>query len=258
MNFFSKMVRRIIQRSGYTLLRCDPVSGLPLDFSDEDKAIVRAVQPFTKTSPERILALVEAVRHVVRARVPGALVECGVWRGGSMMAAAQALIALGDTTRHLYLYDTFSGMTSPGEADVSRSGVRAESKFTKRATGADSSDWCLAGIEDVRANMERTGYPMDCLHLVAGKVEDTLPGQAPDIIALLRLDTDWYASTKHELQHLYPRLAEGGVLILDDYGDWLGARQAYDEYAALWETPLFMHRIDDTARLVVKPPRRAG
>jgi hypothetical protein len=86
-------------------------------------------------------------------------------------------------------------------------------------------------------------------------VEDTIPAQTPEQIALLRLDTDWYESTRHELQHLYPRLAENGALIIDDYGDWLGARKAVDEFLAVQPVPLFLHRIDDTGRLIIKRTR---
>ena len=85
------------------------------------------------------------------------------------------------------------------------------------------------------------------IHFVEGKVEDTIPAHAPERIALLRLDTDWYESTRHELEHLYPRLSRGGVLIIDDYGHWQGARQAVDEYFGDAHAAL-LNRIDYTAR----------
>jgi hypothetical protein len=97
-----------------------------------------------------------------------------------------------------------------------------------------------------------TGYPAERVHLVRGPVEETLPAAAPERLALLRLDTDWYASTRHELEHLYPRLVDGGVLIVDDYGHWQGARQAVDEYFAGTAPPPLLHRIDYTARIGVK------
>lgn len=101
--------------------------------------------------------------------------------------------------------------------------------------------------------MESTGYPPERIHLVPGRVEDTVPAQAPERIALLRLDTDWYASTKHELDHLYPRLSDGGVLIVDDYGHFEGARRAVDDYLAEQAEPLLLNRIDYTGRIAVKP-----
>jgi len=104
----------------------------------------------------------------------------------------------------------------------------------------------------VQANLGRTGYPAERIHYVKGKVEETIPATLPSRIALLRLDTDWYESTRHELQHLYPLLSTHGVLIIDDYGHWQGARQAVDEYFAASAEPVFLHRVDYTARLVVK------
>lgn len=100
--------------------------------------------------------------------------------------------------------------------------------------------------------MLRTGYPAENLRLVKGRVEDTLQGTIPDQIALLRLDTDWYESTYHELVHLYPRLVQGGVLILDDYGHWRGAREAVDQYFAENEICLLLHRVDYSCRIGVK------
>ncbi len=85
------------------------------------------------------------------------------------------------------------------------------------------------------------------------EVEDTIPARIPDEIALLRLDTDWYTSTLHELHHLYPRLAKHGILIIDDYGHWQGARQAVDEYFKDAGPDLYLHRIDYTGRILVKP-----
>jgi O-methyltransferase len=122
-------------------------------------------------------------------------------------------------------------MSPPTDHDVSLDGQVAAEKFSATRLGADASDWCRASIEEVERNVLETGFPPSRLHLIKGKVEDTLPGQAPrGDIAILRLDTDWYASTKHELIHLYPRLISRGVLIIDDYGHWAGARRAVDEY----------------------------
>ena len=99
-----------------------------------------------------------------------------------------------------------------------------------------------------------TGYPEQRLHFVPGLVEETIPAQVPEGISLLRLDTDYYASTKHELTHLYPRIAAGGVLLIDDYGHWAGCKKAVDEYLASRD-PVLLHRIDYTGRVTVVPGR---
>jgi predicted O-methyltransferase YrrM len=108
-------------------------------------------------------------------------------------------------------------------------------------------------LADVQANLRSTGYPVERMRFVVGDVADTVPREAPERIAILRLDTDWYASTRHELEHLYPRLAVGGVLIVDDYGHWEGARLAVDEFLERTSAPILLNRIDYTGRIGVKP-----
>jgi hypothetical protein len=243
-------VRRAIRRamlSGDELLR----EKYP-DFEPAHFDVMRQVQPYTLTSPERIFAVIEATRYITRRRIPGAIVECGVWRGGSMMAAARTLQLLGDTDRELYLFDTFEGMSAPTDHDVDFVGQRADNLLATTERKEDGI-WVCVSLEDVQQAVGTVGYPASRIHYVRGKVEDTIPANAPDQIALLRLDTDWYESTRHELEHLYPRLASGGVIIIDDYGHWKGSRQATDEFIAA--TPDFglLTRIDYTGRLAIKP-----
>jgi hypothetical protein len=201
---------------------------------------------------DRLQALIEGVRYIHRAGLPGAMVECGVWRGGATMAAMIALMEAGSTDREFYLYDTFEGMSAPTQHDRRIDGRHAMPEFHARQTGSDRSDWCRAGLDDVRQAVLGTGYPAERIHFVKGKVEDTIPATMPDKIALLRLDTDWYESTRHEMVHLFPRLVQHGVLILDDYGHWQGARQAVDEYLDTNKIPLLLTRTDYTGRMGIK------
>ena len=241
-----------LRRAARTLLRPDPSLAEAYPDLDADVlAHVAAVTPYTMTSVERMAALHAAVRHVSRRGLPGAVVECGVWRGGSAMLAARVLLEEGDE-RDLWLYDTFEGMDEPGDADVNFRGVAARDKWAPRQSETHN-DWCYASLTEVSANLAETGYPEARLRFVRGRVEDTIPRELPDRIALLRLDTDFYASTRHELEHLYPRLVSGGVLILDDYGWWRGAREATDEYFATLDAPPLLTRLDNTGRLAVKP-----
>jgi O-methyltransferase len=224
-----------------------------VDFSAADVATVHAVWRYTVTSPERVYALIRAVEYLVADELVGDIVECGVWRGGSMMAVARTLLAMECKDRILWLYDTFAGMTRPGPRDVAFDGVPAQAEFGRRRISDESSTWATASLSDVHSNLVGTGYPETNIRFIQGPVERTLPAAIPDRIALLRLDTDWYESTLHELEYLYPRLIAGGVLIIDDYGHWRGARQATDEYLSrLGKRPL-LHRIDYSGRLLVKP-----
>lgn len=226
----------------------------PKDFNGQNTNICDAVQHYTMTSPERVNALIEAVRYIVANKIDGSFVECGVWKGGSTMAMALALKELGNDSRDIYLYDTFSGMTEPADFDVSIHGAKAREQFFETKISENASDWCLSPIEEVKENVFNTGYPVEKFHFIEGKVEDTIPKHLPGDIALLRLDTDWYSSTKHEMTHLFPLLKPYGVIIIDDYGHWEGARKAVDEYIIENNLCILLNRIDNTGRIAVKMP----
>ena len=249
-----RVVRGAVRALGFDVVRYRPpaAAALPPDLSADDRAVLGRIAGYSMTDVARQISLVQAVRYLVRRGVAGSFVECGVWRGGSSMAVALTLAQEGDTGRDLYLYDTFEGMTPPTDADRTADGTSAQSFLDRDADR--TGYWCVAGLDDVRRNMLSTGYPPDRVHYAKGPVEATLPAQSPaGPVALLRLDTDWYESTRHELVHLFPLLCEGGVLIIDDYGHWAGARQAVDEYLAGQPRQFFLHRMDYTGRLLLKP-----
>jgi hypothetical protein len=220
---------------------------LPGDLDADFVPLYKQCRPFTMTSAERLFAVYKAMQYLAAAEVPGDVVECGVWRGGSSMMAVLSAAAAGDTCRRAFLYDTFEGMTRPGSQDGKHARLRWE-----HGIASDHNEWCYAPLEDVRNNMLATGLDEKRLCLVKGPVESTLYETVPKRIALLRLDTDWYASTKVELEVLYPLLSVGGVLIIDDYGHWAGSRQAVDEFFGNGGMSLLFHRVDDTARVAVK------
>lgn len=198
------------------------------------------IRPFTKSGPPRIRAMIHALDHIHRAQVPGDVVECGVWRGGNIILARTLV-----PDRVCWLYDTFTGMTQPSIFD----GLRALNLWPRKAGG-----WAAVSVEDVKAGFRDWGISdEDNLRFIIGPVEQTLQRaeNLPDKIALLRLDTDWHASTKVELEVLYPRLQSGGIMIIDDYGHWPGARKAVDDYFGGWKYE--MNKIDYTAIWMVKP-----
>jgi O-methyltransferase len=246
---------RLLARRGLRGRR-EPTSaprGAPSNFDDGFEELPDRVAHATMTSAERMHALYQAVNYVTDAGVAGDIVECGVWRGGSSMLSALVLSRRDDCSRTLWLYDTFEGMPAPGDEDVKFDGASARDVLSSQVRSADTmNDWCIASIDAVRANMEATGYPPDRIRLVEGLVEHTIPQEAPPTIAVLRLDTDWFQSTYHELVHLYPRLAVGGVLMIDDYGWWRGARDATDKYFAEHGVKMLLTRIDSTGRMGIK------
>lgn len=233
---------------------CSTATGAdcPADVSQEDLGILRRVAACTMTSVARQIALLEAVRYVIDRGIAGDFVECGVWRGGSSMIVALALEQLGIRDRDIYLFDTYEGMTPPTEIDTSHDGRSAREQLDGQSKSDASSVWCCASLDEVRDNMASTGYPLERIHFVKGSVERTIPTAAPAAISLLRLDTDWYESTRHELNHLFPRVSMDGVVIIDDYGHWQGARRAVDEYFTEQRACYLMHRLDYTGRMLIK------
>lgn len=246
-----KAGRAALRRAGFRLVRrgMPARTGLPPDYDAFTRDIVHRTKPYTLTTHERIAALVESVRYVTEAAIPGAIVECGVWRGGSMLTVAETLLAAGDTSRDLWLYDTFwLDMPPPGEHDGDIFGNSAEALLEEVR---DDAAYRNSNAEAVRSLLTGAGYPDDRIHIVEGLVEDTIPDAAPEEIALCRLDTDFYESTAHELEHLLPRVAERGVLLIDDYGHFVGARRAVDEYLDSIGGGVLLQRIDFSGRLLV-------
>ncbi|QEC52073.1 macrocin-O-methyltransferase TylF [Anseongella ginsenosidimutans] len=251
-----KIIQRFLNRYGYHIIKFDknnPPWEYPADFGGELRGIIEKVKPYTMTLPERLFANYEAVNYITRNGIEGAITECGVWRGGSTMTMLHTLLNRQDTRREIFMYDTFDGMSEPGEEDKAYSGDPAALLLKNSDKHDPRSVWCYASLEDVQRNVLSTGYPQERIHFVKGKVEDTIPATIPEKIAILRLDTDWYESTLHELEHLYPRLQPGGVLLIDDYGHWEGARKAVDEYIREKGLRLLLCRTDYSGRIAIKP-----
>lgn len=203
-------------------------------YGQEFMDIYHAVRPYTMITEEAAFLNYQCINYLEDNNIPGDIVECGVWRGGSCMLMALTLLKRGNTSRKIYMYDTFEGMSEPTSEDVNVYNNVAQSwlqeqKRTNNYIHGDTG-WCQATIEDVENNMKKTQYPLNNIMFVKGKVEQTIPDTLPEKIALLRLDTDWYESTKHEMGYLYPQLVNDGVVLLDDYYYWIGSRKAVDEY----------------------------
>ena len=232
--FFSEY--RIVQKNNYS------------DFTAEELRIIERVKAYTMTSPERIVSLLRAINYIEESNIEGSIVECGVWKGGSMMAA---LLALKGQTRDIYLYDTFEGMSEPTKEDKSYKNESAKEAFLNKDDYWKRIE-CYSTLEEVEHNIYNVGYPKNKINFIQGKVEETIPETIPEKIAILRLDTDWYESTMHEMVHLFPKLVPGGVIIIDDYGHWKGCKKAVDEYISNNNIKLLLNRIDYTGRIGIK------
>lgn len=183
----------------------------------------KIVKPFSMTSEKRIIALYESLEHIRINNINGDLVECGVWKGGNILGMME-YCHFHKMNKHIWLYDTFSGMTEPSSNDTDL--------FNNPANAILESVKCYCSLDDVKKNLSLSGYSLNNISYIVGNIIDTLkqPSNLPQKISLLRLDTDWYDSTLVELQVLFPILEKGGILMIDDYGHWQGCKKATDEY----------------------------
>jgi len=191
------------------------------------------VNRLSMTPPIRLFNTYQACKHVHFNAIKGSFVECGVWRGGHAILASR-LFAHWNDPRTIHLYDTFDGMTQPTHYDF-------EIATKKQAVVKQGTKWLMASMDEVKRNFEKHGDPRAEVVFVKGDITQTLVDAdcRPLEISVLRLDTDWYESTAASLDALYPRLSTNGVLIIDDYGHWGGAKRATDEYFSLSPVPLF-------------------
>ena len=235
-----RIANKFLKPIGYKLVKENSKFNFPIEISDDDKKFIKEILypkessnnliPLSMVSVERLWAVISATKYIVEQNIDGDMVECGVWRGGCSIAIARTLKKLG-SDKKVYLFDTFEGMTEPTSLDKTAFGdTDAIKKFNKFQKDSHN-EWCYASLQDVKTCFIEYDL-IDKAIFVKGDVKKTLHDltNLPSKIALLRLDTDWYESTKIELQTLYPRLQSKGVLMVDDYGHWDGARRAVDEY----------------------------
>jgi O-methyltransferase len=249
------LVKRILRKLDFELVRISKKSyRFPVELSKEECAVIEYVlnNNLTMVSFERLLTTLMACKYAILNSIPGDFVECGVWRGGNAIVAAE-VIKLQGSDKHVWLYDTFAGMTPPSDADMDLQGVRAFSEFNQSQRDG-YNEMYFASLDDVQKQFELRGLLGTNIHFVRGDVAETLtPNQLPmKSISVLRLDTDWYESTKREMETLYPILSEGGCLIIDDYGHWQGSQKAVDEYFVSIKINPYLQYIDYTGRICVK------
>jgi O-methyltransferase len=188
--------------------------------------------------PARLWGLRAVAGRVAQRRIPGHVVECGVYRGGSAIILAERLLR-GSPGREMWLFDVFTGMPAPGSRDPAEAWGDV-GKF-------------VSSPEIVRDNLAAAAIATDRVHIVPGLYEETVRDFRPPPIAFLHLDCDWYDPVRLCLDTFYDAVSPGGVIVLDDYGFWSGCRKAVDEFVARRcpGTPLVA--IDSTSHYFIKP-----
>lgn len=257
MKLLKKPIQYAAHIAGYEISRAGrkQAAAIPVEFNDAERALFSLVKDneMTMTSSERMFATMMACKHAVESGIVGDFVECGVWRGGNSILAAGEFHQR-NSNKAVYLFDTFEGMTAPTEFDkAALSGVAAEKKYQETKRG-ENSDWCYSSLDEVKNNFAKAGLLSDRVKFVKGDVLKTLEDEnnLPEKISVLRLDTDWYESTRKEMEVLYPRLSVGGIIMIDDYGHWAGAKKAVDEYFERHGGRPFLQYIDRTGRIGIK------
>lgn len=253
------VVQNLLTKFGYRIIRSNNSDyGVPVEFEQRDIEIFRYVlsKKLTMVSLRQLIATIQACKYVVRNDIAGDFAECGVWRGGNALAAKFIFEAYG-SKRGVILFDTFAGMTEPTDWDKTRyDNKSAKEKFLERQKD-NHNEWCYASLEEVEQNFKDAKVDLKDVKFVQGDVLKTLSicENLPHKIAVLRLDIDWYESTRKEMEVLYPLLSRGGVLLIDDYGHWDGARKAIEEYFydnSDYHKPLLQYT-DYAGRMGVKP-----
>ncbi len=254
---FGKFIKKLFYKLGYTIVDSriynpDDKSFIPYDIEEGFKEIFLLCRPFTMTSVEKMYAMYKATEYIIKNKIAGDIVECGVWKGGSMMTSGLTLLRRNETNRSLYLYDTYKGMAKPTVKDFKIFDKTSAVKIWKKKKEDNYIKWCYASLEEVKKNLYSTGYPKKNIRFIKGEVQDSIPNIIPEKISLLRLDTDLYESTYHELTYLYPKLMKNGILIIDDYGFWKGQKEAVDQYFQENDINIFLNRIDEEGRIAIK------
>lgn len=217
------------------------------EMTSQENQIIDKCLKYSMTTKLRMWTLINSINYISNKKIDGDFVECGVWRGGNLILY-NLLNEKKNLNRNIYGFDTFEGMPFPGKFDFKYDGRSAVDLFYQRLKFNER--WCFSTLDEVKKNISKECSNSN-IYLIKGKVEDTLliEKNIPKKISILRLDTDFYESTKIELELLYPRLETGGVLIIDDYGNYKGARKAVDEY---FKSKPFLIYVDHSCRLLIK------
>ena len=241
----NKFVNKYLSKLGYEFKKHS--KDVIEEMTPEENLMIEKSLGYSMTTKVRMWSLLNSINYVSNNNIKGDFVECGVWKGGNLILY-QLLNQKKNLNKKIYGYDTFEGMPLPSKYDLKYDGRSALHEYKKREKSDDG--WCKSTLESVKVNISKASSLKD-VYLIKGKVEKTLllNENIPQKISILRLDTDFYESTKVELEVLYPRLEKNGILIIDDYGYFKGARKAVDEY---FKKKPFLIYVDHTCRLLIK------
>jgi len=255
-----KLIKYIFNKFGYSLINNSKLihnnqnkssyqNSVPIVEMDAlERNLIENCLNFSMISKLGMWNLLNSFHYVINNKIPGDFVECGVWKGGCI-ALLKYLNDFNNIKRNIYAYDTFQGLPEPGIFDDKIDGRSSKNIWLNK--NITEGGWCKSELDEVKKNIRIVCNDLNKINFVKGKVEETLliKKNLPQEISILRLDTDFYESTKIELEVLFPRLSKGGILIIDDYGSFVGSKKAVDEY---FQNKPFLIFVDSGSRMLIK------
>ena len=251
-----KIIKKILNRFSYKIISNNDwnakVENLIVEATKEDIQEFEKVDEISLTSYPNRWSLIQSLKYIEENNISGEIVETGVYKGANLILINNFLTK-SNMHKKIFAFDTYEGQPDPSEKDFDIKGTKMIEKFEVLKKKNVTPVFC--SLENVKKNiLNYSENDLEKIIFVKGKVEETLRSEKnlPNKISLLRLDTDFYDSIKISLEILYPRLCKGGVLIIDDYGHFKGAQTAVDDFFNNKKN-IWMHRVDYTCRLIIKP-----
>lgn len=249
-NFLKDIIKKILKTNGYSLVNDNQKI---VELTNKDDELIKLIQDYSMTPKIRIFNLLQSLRYIKQKKIIGDYVECGVWKGGSILLFKKFIENEDkESKKKIYAFDTFEGMTRPSNEDYDLDSNIKAAELLNNDKSKISNLWGVCSLEEVKSNLKRNLKNINNIFFIKGNVEKTLMNKEnlPEKISILRLDTDWYTSTKKELEVLYEKVSSGGVIIIDDYGHWGGSKKAVDEF--FLNKYVWMHYVDYACRLIIK------
>lgn len=238
---------------------------LGYEFEKDANEIIKIVRKNTMLPYVNLVTLYEQVLFCEKNGIEGDYVECGVWNGGAVGLMALANLKHGFERRNLHLFDAFEEICAPDEEIDGERAINEVKQILGKNAFTKGELTPLKGIYDkfggpgdikaCKSLIENTiGYPTNYVHYHKGWFQNTLPGKSKEItkIAILRLDGDWYESTKVCLENLYDKVVPNGIVIFDDYGLYAGCKKAVDEFFVSRNKSYYLNYSSWACRYIIK------
>ena len=267
MKIIKEAIKNLLLNSGYKLSKIKSIKReIGYDFGEEALDVLKKIKSHTMVSKDALITLYQQVRHCQVNSIEGSYVECGVWKGGAVGVIASAIKNYQSFPREIQYFDIFDDICEPDPlidgdkalddvfkyAQVKSEELSGELKPVKGIYDQFGGHGTIKILEELI--IKRLKYPRELLKIHKGWFQDTIPKIEPYIgkIAILRLDGDWYSSTKVCLDYLYKHLSIGGFIIIDDYGCYEGCAKAVDEFRKINNINDFMITVNNETRYWIK------